>query len=139
MASRLLSARSSGFVLARLIAGIVLSIVAINQIKQTREDGRGLAIAGIAIGALSLIVGLIFFVVALSNGGAHQRPERRWRTLHSRIQSAGRRSGGCRVAPPVYRRPATGYGYRGYHPGHTTRTGPPNRRATTWRRSPGHV
>jgi Domain of unknown function (DUF4190) len=49
------------------IAGIVLGIVAINQIKQTREDGQGLAIAGIAIGALSLIVGVIFFVVALSN------------------------------------------------------------------------
>jgi Domain of unknown function (DUF4190) len=49
------------------IVGIVLGIVAINQIKQTREDGQGLAVAGIAIGALSLIVGLILFVVALSN------------------------------------------------------------------------
>ena len=49
------------------ITGIVLGIVAINQIKQTREDGQGLAVAGIAIGALSLIVGLIFFVVALSS------------------------------------------------------------------------
>jgi hypothetical protein len=49
------------------IAGIVLGIVALNQIKQTREDGHGLAVAGIAIGAVSLIVGLIFFVVALSS------------------------------------------------------------------------
>jgi hypothetical protein len=49
------------------IAGIVLGIVAINQIKQSREDGQGLAIAGIAIGALSLIVGVIFFAVALSS------------------------------------------------------------------------
>src|SRR4029077_15296626 len=49
------------------IVGIVLGIVALNQIKQTREDGHGLAVAGIAIGALSLIVGLILFVVALSN------------------------------------------------------------------------
>jgi hypothetical protein len=45
----------------------VLGIVAINQIKQSREEGQGLAIAGIAIGAVSLIVGLIFFVVALSS------------------------------------------------------------------------
>ena len=49
------------------IAGIVLGIIAMNQIKQTREEGHGLAIAGIAIGALSLVVGLIFFVVALSS------------------------------------------------------------------------
>jgi Domain of unknown function (DUF4190) len=49
------------------IAGIVLGIVAMNQIKQTREDGHGLAVAGIAIGAVSLIVGLIFFVLALSS------------------------------------------------------------------------
>ncbi len=49
------------------IAGIVLGIVALNQIKQSREDGHGLAVAGIAVGAVSLIVGLIFFVVALSS------------------------------------------------------------------------
>lgn len=49
------------------IAGIALGIVAMNQIKQKHEDGQGLAIAGVAIGALSLIVGLIFFVVALSS------------------------------------------------------------------------
>ena len=49
------------------IAGIVLGIVALNQIKQTREGGHGLAVAGIAIGAVSLIVGLIFFAVALSS------------------------------------------------------------------------
>ena len=49
------------------IAGIVLGIVAINQIKQTREGGHGLAVAGIAIGAVSLIVGLVWFVVALTS------------------------------------------------------------------------
>ncbi len=49
------------------IAGIVLGIVALNQIKQTREQGHGLAVAGIAIGALSLVVGLIFFVFAFSS------------------------------------------------------------------------
>ncbi len=49
------------------IAGIVLGIVAINQIKQSREDGHGLAVAGIAIGAVSLVVGLVWFVAALSS------------------------------------------------------------------------
>jgi hypothetical protein len=49
------------------IGGIVLGIVALNQIKQTREQGHGLAVAGIAIGALSLVVGLIFFVLAISS------------------------------------------------------------------------
>jgi uncharacterized membrane protein len=49
------------------IVGIVLGIVALNQIKQTREEGHGLAVAGIAIGALSLVVGLMFFVFAISS------------------------------------------------------------------------
>jgi len=49
------------------IVGIVLGVVALNQIKQTREEGHGLAIAGIAIGALSLVVGLIFMVLAFSS------------------------------------------------------------------------
>jgi formate-dependent nitrite reductase membrane component NrfD len=49
------------------IAGIALGIVAMNQIKRTGEQGHGFAVAGIAIGALSLVVGLIFFVVAFSS------------------------------------------------------------------------
>ncbi|AGB25069.1 hypothetical protein Mycsm_04850 [Mycobacterium sp. JS623] len=49
------------------IAGIVLGIVAMNQIKQSREEGHGLAVAGIAIGAVSLIVGFIFMVVAFNS------------------------------------------------------------------------
>ena len=49
------------------IAGIVLGIVAMNQIKQNRDEGHGLAVAGIAIGAVSLIVGFIFMVVAFSS------------------------------------------------------------------------
>jgi len=49
------------------IAGIVLGIVALNQIKQTREEGHGLAIAGIAIGAVSMVVGFILFGLVLSS------------------------------------------------------------------------
>ena len=40
------------------IVGIVLGIVALNQIKQTREGGHGLAIAGIAVGGVSLVLNL---------------------------------------------------------------------------------
>ncbi|NHP16432.1 DUF4190 domain-containing protein [Rhodococcus sp. IC4_135] len=46
------------------IVGIILGIVALNQIKQTGQEGRGLAIAGIAIGA----VFLAFFLVILGFG-----------------------------------------------------------------------
>lgn len=57
-----------GFVLAFVIniAGVIVSIVALNQIKQTGEKGRGLAIAGIIIGALSLIIGIISVIILFS-------------------------------------------------------------------------
>jgi hypothetical protein len=42
------------------IAGIVLGVVALNQIKQTHEQGQGLAIAGIAVGAVTLLFGFVF-------------------------------------------------------------------------------
>jgi Na+/melibiose symporter-like transporter len=41
------------------IVGIVLGVIALNQIKQTHEGGQGLAIAGIAVGALTLLISLI--------------------------------------------------------------------------------
>ena len=41
------------------IVGIVLDILALNQIKQSRERGHGLAVAGIAVGAATLIISLI--------------------------------------------------------------------------------
>lgn len=48
------------------IVGIVLGIVAMNQIKQSGEKGHGLAIAGIAIGALSLLLGLVGAILVMS-------------------------------------------------------------------------
>jgi hypothetical protein len=49
------------------IIGIVLGVIALNQIRQTREGGHGLAIAGIAVGAFSLVISLIFNVIWLTN------------------------------------------------------------------------
>jgi hypothetical protein len=41
------------------IVGVVLGVVALNQIKQTSQRGRGLAIAGIAVGAAVLVISAI--------------------------------------------------------------------------------
>ncbi len=43
------------------IVGIVLGLIALNQIKRTNEGGRGLAIAGIAVGAVGLVVFIAVF------------------------------------------------------------------------------
>ncbi|MDT5137038.1 MAG: hypothetical protein QOD58_1300 [Mycobacterium sp.] len=52
------------------IAGIILGVMALKRIKQTNEGGRGLAIAGIIIGSLSLAALALFwggFFVAAYN------------------------------------------------------------------------
>jgi len=47
------------------IVGIVLGTIALNQIKQTREEGYGLAVAGIVIGVAALLVYLIVFLFSI--------------------------------------------------------------------------
>lgn len=47
------------------IVGIVLGTIALNQIKQTREEGYGLAVAGIVIGVATLVVALIVFLFSI--------------------------------------------------------------------------
>jgi hypothetical protein len=42
------------------IVGIVLGVVALSQIRQTRQGGYGMAVAGIVIGIGTLLVGLVF-------------------------------------------------------------------------------
>ena len=56
-----------GFILAFVfaLAGLVVSIIALSQIKKTGERGRGLAIAGIIIGLLSIVFGILYFVLVL--------------------------------------------------------------------------
>jgi hypothetical protein len=45
------------------IAGVVLGIVALNDIKKTGKDGRGMALAGIIIGAVGLVLGIVVIVI----------------------------------------------------------------------------
>ena len=49
------------------IIGIVLAIVALNQIKRTAQHGRGFAISGLLIGVLSLIVFLVWYILTVSH------------------------------------------------------------------------
>ncbi|WP_326549139.1 DUF4190 domain-containing protein [Mycolicibacterium sp. ND9-15] len=49
------------------LAGIVLGIVALNQINDRNEGGRGLAIAGIAVGAVTLVLSGLWFVGMVSS------------------------------------------------------------------------
>jgi uncharacterized membrane protein len=53
-----------GFVLAFFIsiAGLVVSIIALVQIKRTGERGRGLALAGVIISAIAIIISVISFI-----------------------------------------------------------------------------
>ena len=64
----------AGLVLCGLpsIAGIILGIVAMRETKRTGQDGFGLAVAGVAIGAvvIALIVLYILFVVLVVAGSA---------------------------------------------------------------------
>ncbi|MDN4615378.1 DUF4190 domain-containing protein [Leifsonia sp. F6_8S_P_1B] len=54
-----------GFVLSIVVSvvGIVLSFIALSQIKRTGEQGRGLAIAGIIIGFAQVLIGIIVTVI----------------------------------------------------------------------------
>jgi Domain of unknown function (DUF4190) len=47
------------------ILGIVLGTIALDQIKRSRQEGYGLAVAGIVIGIATLIVSLIVAIFAL--------------------------------------------------------------------------
>ena len=49
------------------IIGIVLGVIAMNQIKKTGQQGRGLAVAGVAVGAISLVISVIWMAFALSS------------------------------------------------------------------------
>lgn len=46
------------------IIGIGLGVIAINQIKKTRQGGYGLAVAGIVVGVASLVISVIWMTYA---------------------------------------------------------------------------
>ncbi|MCU1482368.1 MAG: hypothetical protein JWQ19_3154 [Subtercola sp.] len=48
------------------IIGIILGFVALSQIKRTGEGGRGLALAGIIIGFVELVLGIVLFIVIIA-------------------------------------------------------------------------
>lgn len=50
------------------LIGLILGIIALNQIKRTGEGGRGLAVAAIVIGAVLTVIGLIVAIWFLQNG-----------------------------------------------------------------------
>jgi uncharacterized protein YacL len=54
------------------IVGIVLGHVALNQIKTTGEGGRGLAIAALVIGYLSVAVGVIIAIIVIGAAAANR-------------------------------------------------------------------
>lgn len=47
------------------IVGIILGVVSMNQIKQTGENGHGLAIAGIAVGVVTLLINAVWTIGVL--------------------------------------------------------------------------
>jgi Domain of unknown function (DUF4190) len=48
------------------IVGVVLGVVALNQIKRTHQQGRGLAIAGIVVGAVMTVVLLLIAIAVMA-------------------------------------------------------------------------
>ena len=70
---------TNGFAIASLVCafvcaplGLVFGIMARNQIRQTGEDGDGLALAGIIVSAVSialLVLWFLFVVVLFSSAG----------------------------------------------------------------------
>ncbi|RWZ52689.1 DUF4190 domain-containing protein [Labedella phragmitis] len=48
------------------LAGLILGIIALKQIKQTGEQGRGLALAGIIISSIAIVLGIIWAIVVIA-------------------------------------------------------------------------
>ncbi|WP_197381963.1 DUF4190 domain-containing protein [Mycolicibacterium mengxianglii] len=65
-----------GLVLCGLpsIAGIILGIIAMRETKRTGQDGYGLALAGLIVGSLVVLLGIlyiVFIVVIASNSSTY--------------------------------------------------------------------
>ncbi|MEI7914951.1 MAG: DUF4190 domain-containing protein [Mycobacteriaceae bacterium] len=49
------------------IVGIVLGVIALGQIKRTGQDGHGLAVTGIAVGAASLVISAVWLAAVMTS------------------------------------------------------------------------
>jgi len=47
------------------VVGIILGHIALNQIKNTGEEGRGMAVAGLVIGYILVVVAILVFIFYL--------------------------------------------------------------------------
>jgi hypothetical protein len=54
------------------ILGIIFGILALGKIKETGEGGRGLAIAGIAIGGVLIAFGIVFGILGAIGGSMEE-------------------------------------------------------------------
>lgn len=54
--------------------GVIFGIIALNQIRNTGQGGRGMAIAGIIIGGLGTALALVLFIVFVIIG-ANSKPD----------------------------------------------------------------
>ena len=52
------------------LLGVIFGHVALNQINRTGEGGRGLALAGLIIGYVSLAIGAIWLLVVVAAAGS---------------------------------------------------------------------
>jgi hypothetical protein len=55
-------------------AGLVLGIIARKQIRQTGEQGDGLALAGIIVGGIAtalFVLMIVFMIIAVSTAGSY--------------------------------------------------------------------
>lgn len=61
-----------GFILAFVfaLAGLIVSLISLSQIKKTGERGHGLALAGVILSIVFMIIGIIIGIASFSAGMA---------------------------------------------------------------------
>ena len=53
------------------ILGVIFGFIALNQIKQSGEGGRGIALVGIIIGGVAIVLGVLALILVIAYGGSH--------------------------------------------------------------------
>ncbi|WP_078325250.1 DUF4190 domain-containing protein [Mycobacteroides salmoniphilum] len=52
------------------IAGVIMGFIALNQLKTSPQDGKGVAIAGIIIGAAVIVFWVLIMIIGIASGGS---------------------------------------------------------------------